>query len=132
MCTPVWKRALALLLGCWLAMVMVEPPVLHACPMHGPKAGGAHGAAVADASPAAHAAHGDAPERGAPGGGHQCSCLGDCGSAGVQGALLPATHPARWAPAAVVRPAPVPSAIVVALPQGDHVLPFANGPPHRA
>jgi hypothetical protein len=136
MFTSSWKRALALLAGIWLAIVMAEPAALHSCPLHGSAAAGAHAGMAHDG--VAHGTHGaraeqspaHAPLRDA---GHQCSCLGDCGIGGLQQALLPDGHPARWVPAAVLRGATaIPRALAAAPPASDHVLPFANGPPARA
>jgi hypothetical protein len=138
--TTWWRRPLALILGVWFAMSMAEPAALHSCPTHGRHAAATPETAGAERAPGVPAAYGAAghhetastPADVPSGAGHQCTCLGDCSTGAGQASLLPATHPARWAPAVVVREAPAPRALSVALQAADFVLPFANGPPARA
>ena len=123
-----WHRALAACMAAWLAIVMAEPALLHACPMHG----GAHAAMQggrASAMPMAHgaAAHSsDAPAQ--PAHGHQCTCLGQCcAPVGVAApaavvALRPALERAATADSGLPDFEYVPVAAA-------HVLPFPNGPP---
>lgn len=123
-----WHRAFAAVMAAWLAIVMAEPAVLHACPMHG----GAHAAIESGSASAMTMAHGaaaqssDRPSHPAPG--HQCTCLGQCcAPVGVA------------APAALVALAPAPESAAArdaGLPDFEyvpvaaaHVLPFPNGPP---
>ena len=127
-----WYRALAALMAAWLAIVMAEPAVLHACPMHG----GAHAAASAavqggagSAMTMAHdaASHAsDAPAH--PAHGHQCTCLGQCCT--PVGVAAPATVVALvTAPdSAAARDAGLPDFEYVPV-AAAHVLPFPNGPP---
>lgn len=59
------RRAVSLLLGCWLAIFILEPAVLHACPIHDV------------ATPASHASH--HPAHHTSHSGHQgCTCPGAC------------------------------------------------------
>ena len=125
-----WHRALAAVMAAWLAIVMAEPAVLHACPMHGGvgmthAASAAHGVAMEMTH---HAASAPADSPAQPAHGHQCTCLGQC-SAPVGVA----------APAALVALAPTIETVAArdgGLPDFEyvpvaaaHVLPFANGPP---
>jgi hypothetical protein len=131
----VWFRVSALLSALWIAAALVEPPGLHACPMHD---GGL--TAVQDAGgPAAHdaAAHDAAAHDHAPAGeghdGHdsnQCLCIGECAGASTGLAAVPeagaTSRVVRIAVALPTRPAHAP------FTRGGLVLPFANGPPRTS
>jgi hypothetical protein len=115
-------RVSALFAALWIAVALVEPPGMHACPMHNPDVsqvagdGGAHGH-HAPAEPDDNGGHGA----------HHCLCLGDCAGATTGLAAVPET---------VVAATPVPAAVPLQAPpahapftRGGLVLPFANGPP---
>jgi hypothetical protein len=139
-------RPLHALFALWFAIVLGDPGVLHACPMHG-----GHGAAPPSAAAAATAAAAAA----AAAAGHQghsaqmpsgvdhsvpdsaqhpdspvpCTCVGHCAASSTTAAvpaaasvLVPGTHLVVQGAAA-----PAPSRDVPASP--DLRLPFANGPP---
>jgi hypothetical protein len=121
-----WHRALAALMAGWLAIVMAEPAVLHACPMHG----GAHAAAQGGegSAMAMHGVAGHSSDAPPPARGHQCTCLGQCcAPVGVAApAALVALGPALERAAA--RDAGLPDFEYVPV-AAAHVLPFPNGPP---
>jgi hypothetical protein len=126
----VQSRLAAAILATWLALLGVEPPALHTCPVHG--AGAAHGGRPAE-QPAAHAGHGgalvaaDAPaDHGPDGDLRHCTCLGHCCMS------RPATGTTT-----VVLPVAAIVAIRGAMPadrqstavRPDFILPFATAPP---
>ena len=121
-----WHRVLSAFVAVWLALVLGEPAVLHACPMHGgaPAAGVLAAAGVPDAA-AGHHEHG-APA--APSGGHQCTCLGHCSAPVGVAAPAAAVALVPSADAASTRDRGLPDYEYVPV-VAAHVLPFANGPP---
>jgi hypothetical protein len=127
-------RAAATLLALLLLLAVGEPLALHACPMHDgvvPTASPASASTTGDH--AAHAAHAVA-QTGQPADGHdgdhQCSCLGHCAAAA--GAVLPGAQAVRWQVLVSRRAEPPAPEHRVARASADHLLPFANGPPHLA
>src|SRR5688572_8825176 len=73
-------RLITALFAVWFALVLVEPAMLHACPVH-------HAAAApASAGGHAHGGH-DAAASLPPQAGAHCMCLGDC--AQIAGVGLP-------------------------------------------
>jgi hypothetical protein len=132
-----FSRPLNALFALWFAIVLGDPGVLHACPMHG----GGHGAGHAATAPAAptghegHAMHGaPAAEQTAPGATQQsdtpapCTCVGSCSAASTATPVpvVAAVHVPE-AVAEVRRPLAAPSVDAPASPALR--LPFANGPP---
>jgi hypothetical protein len=126
------SRTFAGLLSLWLAICMVEPAQLHTCTMHGGLAIQTSGPGVQTIPHAHHAAmhqptHSDRGHR-TDSQSRQCSCLGDCntGSASVG---LPAAVVSLRAVARVYESKTQfePTSPVVSA--GNHLLPFANGPP---
>ena len=114
------SRSLAALFTVWFAVALVEPAVLHVCPVHD---------AVASTLPASahvHGGHDDAsPSH--PGTTAHCLCLGDCAKIGSVG--LPASV-TILAAAAIndARDTGLPDYAYVPVAVA-HVIPFANGPP---
>jgi hypothetical protein len=129
-----FSRPLNALFALWFAMVLGDPGVLHACPMHGGH-GATHSAAAA--SPAAHgehSAHAMSAAEAAPEAGHHgdtpapCTCVGHCCAAPAVAPVSPAAAVAvPEAVAEVRRPLAAPSSDPT--PSPDLRLPFANGPP---
>jgi hypothetical protein len=127
------SRPLDALFALWFAIVLGDPGVLHACPMHGGHGGHGgthaaaahvghemHGGAQATATSASDEAHHDA----AP----ACTCVGHCCAASSVAPVPPVA--AVYVPNAVAEaraPLSFPSTDVPASP--DFRLPFANGPP---
>ena len=102
-----WHRALAAVMAAWLAIVMAEPALLHACPTHG----------VAPAT-------GDAPAQH----GHQCTCLGQCHAPVGVAAPAALVSLASGLEVVAARDSGLPD-FEYAPVAAAHVLPFANGPP---
>ena len=124
-----WHRALAAFMAAWLAIVMAEPAVLHACPTHG----GAHAASMqggrANGMTMAHGAAAQTSEAPAhPAHGHQCTCLGQC--CAPVGVAAPASAVALVTALETdaTRDTGLPAFEYVPV-AAAHVLPFANGPP---
>src|SRR5215207_3689008 len=69
----VWARVIALFVGLWFVAVSAGPELTHACPTHS-----AHGVAAAAAGHAEHHGSTDADSNSS----NQCTCLGQCCSAG--------------------------------------------------
>jgi hypothetical protein len=123
----------ALILGLWFVAVSVTPEVAHACPMHGSHAvsaalgheHGAHGAHGAQ-SVAAHHQTGDqsAPH------GNQCTCLGQCCSAGPV-ALVASDISLADIVTVSTRDAGLPDYAYVPV-AAEHILPPAQAPPLSA
>jgi len=126
-----WHRALAAVMAAWLAIVMAEPALLHACPTHGGAAGEAH-AAVAQHGAAMGMTHGKAPATGdapaQPAHGHQCTCLGQCHAPVGVAAPAALVSLASGLEVAAARDSGLPD-FEYAPVAAAHVLPFANGPP---
>jgi hypothetical protein len=129
------------LFALWFAIVLGDPGMLHACPMHGGH--GAHGTQQVSApapshdTPGMHGHHADhsathesdqRSRHDAPAPTGPCTCVGHCCAAAVL-APLPtvATLPVPAAVAEVRHPLAAPSSPAPAAP--DLRLPFANGPP---
>lgn len=113
------RRVLGLILALWFAIGMVEPPLLHRCPMH-------DGVGAWPMSHEGHAHQSHAP--GGHSGPHQCTCPGSCCVAPAL--ALPVARVAA-APLVVIdagEPWTPPLALVPS--SAPHALPFANGPPH--
>jgi hypothetical protein len=130
-----FSRPLNALFALWFAMVLGDPGVLHACPMHGGHGASHSPSAAAPAAHGEHSAHAmPAAEMAAPEAGQHgatpapCTCVGHCCAA-------PAVAPVSRAAALVVpeavaevrRPLAAPSSDAPASP--DLRLPFPNGPP---
>jgi hypothetical protein len=129
------SRSFAGLLSIWLAVCMAEPAQLHTCTMHG-------GLAIQTSVPGVHANHRahheeTRPQTGSNRGHHsdsqsrQCSCLGDCSTAGAA-VGLPATIVSLEAIAAIRESGPRFDAASSVVSAGNHLLPFANGPPRNS
>ena len=124
------SRPLNAIFALWFAIVLGDPGVLHACPMHG-----GHGATHAAAAHAGHGMHAASAASTSASEATQhhetpalCTCVGQCCAASTV-APVP-TVPAVHVPAAVAEvqhPLTAPSADAPASP--DLRLPFANGPP---
>ncbi len=116
------SRPLSALFALWFAFVLVDPGVLHACPMHG----GTHAVQQAPATHAEHSAHHD----GAPQdeNARLCTCVGHCPAATAEVPVPLA--PTFAVPVHVAEPVSLfaePCDVAPASP--DVSLPFANGPP---
>ena len=129
-------RSFGLLAAAWLGVFLAEPPALHMCAAHA-----VHGSGTLAAASAAHAGHAMTmadgtmmPSHDAPAPGHhtaQCTCPGGCVTSGAVSA--PATAIATIAVAPIAVRDRQPRAVVaVAACDGEHLLPFANGPPATA
>lgn len=130
----------------WLALLLVDAPALHPCPMHDvPPAAAAAGTGVLAPSGAMAGmpmpAHGattaltsgvhPAPTSGAhPAHVHGCTCLGACASGAV--ALAAASPPAVVAATLAPTPASAPASPALPRRPGTHFLPFAHAPPSLA
>ena len=111
------SRCLAALFTAWLALTIVEPAVVHACPVHNAESvpAEAHG----------HAGHEAPPSQ--PAAGSHCLCLGDCTSGA--GVSLPSAVTTLTAETAVeARDTGLPDHAYVPVAVA-HGIPFANGPP---
>ena len=134
--TPRLHRAHAWLLALLFAVVVGEPLRGHACPVHAAlgTVGQEKGSGGAHAAHAAHATHAGTSDEAPADGGHDshlCDCLGTC-SSGPAAARVPQTLALRLVEVGIVEaPAPLARLTPVAT-SGDHVLPFANGPPTLA
>ena len=131
-----WTRPVAALFALWFAVIIGDPGLLHACPMHG-----GHGVAHAAASSTASkhhaatmhttAATGDAVSHDAShhhGAANTCTCVGQC-CATPSLAPLP-TVASLHVPATIALAEPVQRvALQPATAAPDLRLPFANGPP---
>ena len=129
-----WTRPFAALFALWFAVIIGDPGLLHACPMHGSH-GGAHAAASSTAgehhSAAMHegattdaASHDASPHHGS----NSCTCVGQC-CATPSLAPLPAVANLH-VPATVALVEPVQRvALQPTTAAPDLRLPFANGPP---
>ena len=118
---PVWSRVLALFVGLWFVAESAGPEITHACPTHGSHAVAHHDHAVA----AAGHHSGPAPHRGT-----QCTCLGQCCSAGPVALITPRASLAD-AVTAATRDAGLPDSAYVPVAV-RHVLPLAHAPPRSA
>ncbi|MEO7457880.1 MAG: hypothetical protein ABIY52_16610 [Gemmatimonadaceae bacterium] len=117
------SRPLSALFALWFALVLVDPGVLHACPMHG----GVHATTATSTmshEQASHAGHHGAPAHDT----NLCSCVGQCSAAAT---TIPVPQAATFAvPAHVAQPLALfhePEDDAPASP--GLALPFANGPP---
>jgi hypothetical protein len=139
-CFAGFRRPVNALFALWFAIVLGDPGVLHACPMHGGAHGAGHSAAAGHtaAGPDGHAAHGAAmagvAEESAPQTAHHgdtpapCTCVGHCCAAPAAAPLpLLATVLVVETAAEVRRPPVAPVDEPPAAPALR--LPFANGPP---
>jgi hypothetical protein len=135
-----WSPAFSALFALWFAIVLGDPGMLHACPMHGGH--GAQGAQQAAAPAPGHDMAGMHGHHMAPpttqgshqGSQHQapapgpCTCVGHCCAAPVPAPLpIVATLPIPAVVAEARHPLAAPSSPAPAAP--DVRLPFANGPP---
>jgi hypothetical protein len=117
---PRMARVFSALFVAWFALLLVEPAMLHACPVHN--------AAAAPASGGAHSHDGHAaPTPVPPQAGEHCMCLGDCTQ--IAGAGLPSAV-TRLVVTAIVhaRDTGLPDYAYVPVAVA-HAIPFANGPP---
>jgi hypothetical protein len=109
------RRVASLLLGCWLAIFVVEPAALHSCPIHD------------GVAPASHMMHHHAPAT--PGHGC-CTCPGACcPAAGARLERAPVVVPARIVAIAMPDVAAPP---LVRLGCVQRILPPAIGPPSHS
>lgn len=138
------RRAAAWLLLLLFAVVIGEPLRAGACPTHASLGAGAgvapesaaHGGHASHASHASHVgahAAADAADAAPADDGreaHQCDCLGTCCTA----ALVRAPRPLvlHLVEVGLVEAAAPPVRLAPVATSGDHVLPFANGPPTLA
>jgi hypothetical protein len=128
------QRLAAWLLAALLALVVGEPLRVHECPVHLRSV--TEAAATDDAATPAsgHHAHDEAADGEEPPssdhGGHACDCLGDCST--VAPVAAPRAVAVRTVTTLVAVPVLDAGAPLAALPAGEHVLPFAIGPPARA
>lgn len=120
-------------MAAWLAFAMAEPPLLHACPMHGGASvhGGVQKADHAMRSDAAshHSSQRSNASRPEPrdSESHDCTCLGQCCSAPPIG--LPSARVAlAGLTSSTLRDTGLPQYEYV-LVAAEHTLPFQNGPP---
>ncbi|MES2523657.1 MAG: hypothetical protein V4617_13210 [Gemmatimonadota bacterium] len=138
------RRFLTALWGCWFVLLVNEPLLLHACPMHDGALAAATGAmAHGAATPSDHGAHGQhapapfavnasesapsAPAQHDQGGSHHCSCLGHCASATA--IALPERKAFAWL-AGIIDVDDVPVLAVQNVSRDvEHLLPFATAPP---
>jgi hypothetical protein len=112
-------RILASVFTVWFAAALVEPAVLHVCPVH-------DAAVPTDAVAHAHAGHEASPSP-QPNAGDHCLCLGDCANATHIG--LPASRTAVLIETTLdARDTGLPEYAYVPI-AAAHVIPFANGPP---
>ena len=112
-------RALAAVFTLWFALILIEPAVLHACPVHNP-------VAVPTSGATAHHGHEAAPAPEHNSGAH-CLCLGDCAT--FTGVALPASITTLVVPTTTSDgDTGLPDYAYVPV-AAAHVIPFANGPP---
>lgn len=115
-----FTRVFASVFALWFAVALVEPALLHACPVHDTAASPTQAAAHA------HAGHEAAPSS-QPSAGEHCLCLGDCAHATALGLPSVVTRlDARVS--AQERDPGLPDYAYVPV-AAAHVIPFANGPP---
>jgi hypothetical protein len=114
------SRSLAALFTIWFAVALVEPAVLHVCPVHD---------AMASTAPASAHMHGghDGASSSHPATTAHCLCLGDCAKIGSVG--LPASVTSLASTTIIhARDTGLPDYAYVPVAVA-HVIPFANGPP---
>jgi hypothetical protein len=112
-------RALAAVFTLWFAIAMVEPAVLHACPVHDVAS------VPAGANGHSHVGHDAAPAH--PTSSSHCLCLGDCAT--IAGVALPSPVTRLMAANVVeARNTGLPDHAYVPVAVA-HAIPFANGPP---
>jgi hypothetical protein len=103
----------------WFALILVEPVMLHACPVHN--------AAAAPASSGGHAHEGHDDAASLPPQTDHCMCLGDCVQ--IAGTGLPSVVTQLVVTTTVhVRDTGLPDYAYVPVAVA-HAIPFANGPP---
>ena len=113
------SRFVAVLFTVWFAVALVEPAMLHVCPVH-------DGAPAAPANAHVHGAH-DGASASHPAAAAHCLCLGDCTSMGSVG--LPSSVTTIAAATIVqARDTGLPDHAYVPIAVA-HAIPFANGPP---
>jgi hypothetical protein len=129
-------RPFTALFALWFAVVLGDPGMLHACPMHGGGSHGTeHGAALSTAGHDVGVMHGahageDAPpdgtqHHGAP---DYCTCVGHCCAASLVPPLAAVAEVHVPAAEAMSR-RPLAAHASDAPSSPDLRLPFANGPP---
>jgi hypothetical protein len=124
-------KALAGIIGVWLAICLAEPAQLHTCVMHGGLAIQSHSTAGHQAGHAhgvgSHALSGQSQQQSNDSQSKQCSCLGDCNNAGkvFVALVVPA---ASFASVSTERD-PALFSYVSPSVATDRLLPFSNGPP---
>jgi hypothetical protein len=126
-----FSRVTALFVGLWFVALSAAPEVTHACPMHGSHAamaalGHSHSGQVAPQLKTHHRAGDDS----APQHGNQCTCLGQCCSAGPVALVSLSTSLADIVTVAT-RDAGLPDYVYVPV-AARHVLPLAHAPPLSA
>lgn len=127
---PLWSRVTALFVGLWFVAITAGPELMHACPTHGTHAvaaslGAGHGGHVAATEHHAASDTQSAPQRGT-----QCTCLGQCCSAGPV-AVLSAHVALADTETIASHDAGLPDYTYVPV-AAQHVLPLANAPPLSA
>ena len=133
MSRSLFHRVTALFVGLWFVAITAAPEVAHACPMHGSHAamatlGHDHGGQAG--SKLAAMDHQQGSQESAPQHGNQCTCLGQCCSAGP--VALSANHVSLADIVTVAtRDAGLPDHVYVPV-AAQHVLPLAQAPPLSA
>ena len=126
-----YSKALAGIIGIWLAICLAEPAQLHTCAMHGGLAIQSHSTAGHQVAHA-HGANSDAfsgqsQQQSNDSQSRQCSCLGDCNNTGkvFVALVVPA---ASFASVSTERDVAFFSYVSPSVAT-ERLLPFSNGPP---
>ena len=130
-----FSRFTALFVGLWFVAVTAAPEVTHACPMHGAHAamaaaGAGHGAHSGASKLAIGAHHRASDGEATPPHANQCTCLGQCCSAGPV-ALVASDLSLADIVTVSTRDAGLPDYAYVPV-AAEHVLPPALAPPLSA
>jgi len=126
-----YSKALAGIIGVWLAICLAEPAQLHTCVMHGGLAIQSHSTAGHQGAHAhgvsTHALSGQSQQQTNDSQPRQCSCLGDCNNTGkvFVALVVPA---ASFASVSTERALAFFSYVSPSVAT-DRLLPFSNGPP---
>jgi hypothetical protein len=116
-------RLAAAVLAAWFAVLGVQPNGMHSMTMGGmPRAQTASHAADAMADMAGHDSSPTKQDESNDCARHDCCCI-------TTVVVVPRGAELAWVSADVVRREPLPPLERAALAAGEHVLPFANGPP---
>ncbi|HEY0970761.1 MAG TPA: hypothetical protein VGE02_07285 [Gemmatimonadales bacterium] len=127
------QRLAVWLMAALLALVVGEPLRVHECPMHLRSVAAPAAGHVDDHAADGHATTGRADDHDSGQGEHDddhgCDCLGTCCT--VAPVDAPQVVAVRTSVSLVAPPSVVARVPLVAAPAGEHVLPFAIGPPAR-